>query len=90
MTQQKEPTKSLVIDLRSPAAFKFGSVRGAKNITFRGLHKELLTLDKKTRLLFLDEDVKVAETASHFAFSLGFPNTRASSLSDWRATHPDS
>jgi rhodanese-related sulfurtransferase len=79
---------NVVIDLRSPAAFKFGSVAGAKNVTFRGLHKELLTLDKNTRLLFLDEDVKVAETASLFALSLGFVHTRATTLADWRLSHP--
>lgn len=67
--------KAIVIDLRSPAAFKFGSMPGAKNVPFRHLLKELQSISNKAaRIVFVEDDINVAHTAQTFAMQLGFSN----------------
>ena len=64
----------MIIDVRTPDLFKRGTMPGAKNVPLRHLQKELLTTNRQTKILFVDNDLASARVAQSYAESMGFLN----------------
>lgn len=67
---------AMLVDMRSPVAFRNGSIAGSVNLPLKSFLNKLTGLDKKTKLiLFSDEsdDVDV-KTGINYAVQLGFNN----------------
>ena len=67
---------AMLVDMRSPVAFRNGSIDGSINLPLKSFLNKLTGMDKKTKLiLFSDnsEDVDV-KTGINYAVQLGFNN----------------
>jgi rhodanese-related sulfurtransferase len=66
--------KALLIDMRSPVAFRNGSVEGAVNLPLRNFLNKLGGLDKKTKLIVFGDTQEDSDivTGINYAQQLGF------------------
>jgi rhodanese-related sulfurtransferase len=67
---------AMLVDMRSPVAFRNGSIDGSVNLPLKSFLNQLAGLDKKTKLILFsdtseDADVK---TGINYAVQLGFNN----------------
>ena len=77
-TKAEELVKNgaLLVDMRSPVAFRDGHVAGAVNLPLRNFVNRIMPLDKKTKIIiysdFITDDV--LRHGSNYAQNLGFTN----------------
>lgn len=63
-----------IIDLRTPDAFRNGTLAGAQNVPLRRLQMHLHSLDRSTPLVLVDDDGTISSPAMNFAMGMGFAN----------------
>jgi len=67
---------ALLVDMRSPVAFRNGSISGSVNLPLKNFLNKLSGLDKKTKLILFSDTAEDADvkTGINYAAQLGFNN----------------
>jgi len=65
---------ALLVDMRSPVAFRDGHVGGALNLPLRNFTNHIMPLDKKTKIIIYSDDVSDTDLyhGNLYAAHLGF------------------
>ena len=67
---------AMLVDMRSPVAFRDGHVAGAVNLPLRNFVNRIMPLDKKTKIIIYSDAVTDADIKHglNYATNLGFEN----------------